>query len=188
MNDLFEQFNKDEHAGYSPVFESLVDSYAPTKGSGEKGKRVQGKAFNSKYEFYIYCFFIGFYSRRRFEVNKSDRKTFWQFKQWPKHTYLKEVIFVLLMDELIDELKQLEEMSDDETKALINSMFSLMEEYANGGMEYLKERRNNEADYFSNPFWPKELLEECSSWYNKTYFKDSEKINTNAVMEVKNRA
>ena len=70
---------------------------------------------------------------------------------------------MFLLNENLDDFYQFENMDEEEKISFTNYIFKEIEKYANGGMEYIKEKKNNEPEFFSNPYWPKKLLEECTT-------------------------
>lgn len=88
--------------------EILFDTLSKKGGGSDKDQKFLGKHFNTNYELYIYCFFLGLYNNERIEIppdakkidfshpiqhwgskgNRNDRKDF---------TILQESIFIACM-------------------------------------------------------------------------------------------
>jgi hypothetical protein len=161
MKNLFEKW-KEKIPKYDIVFrESLFDKLTRKGGGSEQSKEDRGKQFANNYELYIYAFFLGLYKNEFSPIRESSKKIdfshaiqFWGSKSnridREDFTKLQENMFIALIaktdiDLIALEKGELEE--DDAVKAIIKTM----ESYTNGGLILIKEKLEENPNYFLQP-------------------------------------
>ena len=151
-------------------YEDLIKSIC-NYGKGETSMReVSSKFFGAGYELFIVAFFIGLYSDRRKPLidDVTKRKNFgWSIENWgnierrslrnnysdyekPKvrkpYPKIREYIFAALIARTDFDFIALERGETTLRKA-VDALITTMEEYANFGFQYIKERTED------NPNW-----------------------------------
>jgi hypothetical protein len=158
MDNLFDKW-KTKIPKYSAEFQTtLFDSLSKKGGGSEKTKVNLGKHFSNNYELYMYAFFLGLYNNEFVPIpdktkkedfnhpiqhwgsksNRLDRKDF---------TVLQEFMYAAVITKTDIDLILLEkgDITEDEVvKALVHTM----EGYANGGLTLIKEKMEENSNFF----------------------------------------
>lgn len=157
MDSLFDKW-KTKIPKYSEVHKDLFNSLSQKFGAeGEKQINL-GKHFSTNYELYMYAFFLGLYNEEFAPIPDKEKKT--DFSHHIQHwgskttistrndfTNLQENIFLALVAKSDVDLIALEKgeiKEDDVVKALIHTM----ESYTNGGLILIKEKIDENPNYF----------------------------------------
>jgi hypothetical protein len=159
MNSLFDKW-KTRIPRYSERFKDLFESLSQKYGAEGEKKISLGKHFSTNYELYMFAFFLGLYNDEFSPIPQDEKKTdfshhiqYWGSKNRldrKDFTHLQEYIFSALIAKTDIDLIALEkgELSEDEVvKQLINTM----ESYTNGGLTLIKEKLDDNANYFLQP-------------------------------------
>lgn len=160
MKNLFEKW-KTRIPKYSESHKDLFISFSQKFGAEGEKKINLGKHFSTNYELYTYAFFLGLYNNEFAPIPDGEKKT--DFSHHIQHwgskttvstrkdfTSLQENMFIALLaktdlDLVALEKDELEE--DDAVKALIKTM----ESYTNGGLILIKEKLEENPNYFLQP-------------------------------------
>lgn len=159
MKSLFDKW-KTKIPKYSEVHKDLFRSLSQKFGAEGDKKISLGKHFSTNYELYMYAFFLGLYNDEFAPIPKTEKRVDFShhIQHWgSKSTYLRkdfthlqENIFIALIAKsdlnLID-LEKGELSEDDAVKTLINTM----EAYTNGGLVLIKEKLEENPNYFLQP-------------------------------------
>lgn len=156
MESLFDKW-KTKIPKYSEVHKDLFNSLSQKYGA-EGEKRINlGKHFSSNYELYMYAFFLGLYNNEYFPIPEGEKKVdfshhiqFWGSKSTSVRkdfTGLQENIFIALVAKTDLDLIALEKgaLSEDEA---VKSLIYAMESYTNGGLALIKEKMDENSNYF----------------------------------------
>ena len=161
MKNLFEKWKTKEPEYDIKFRELLFDKLTRNGGGSEQSKEDRGKQFANNYELYIYAFFLGLYNNEiqpieigvqkvsfRYQislwgskVNRLDRKDF---------TNLQENIFIALLAKTDIDLVALEKGEFDEDDA-VKALIKTMESFTNGGLILIKEKLEENPNYFLQP-------------------------------------
>lgn len=160
MKNLFEKW-KTKIPKYSVVHKDLFDSLSQKFGAEGEKKINLGKHFSTNYELYIYAFFLGLYNDEYSPIPDNEKKT--DFSHHIQHwgskttisarkdfTNLQENIFIALIAKTDINLIDLEKGEIDEDKA-IKLILKSMESYTNGGLILIKEKLEENPNYFLQP-------------------------------------
>jgi hypothetical protein len=160
MKNLFEKW-KTKIPKYTETHKDLFTSLSQKFGAEGEKKINLGKHFSTNYELYTYAFFLGLYNNEFAPIPEGEKKT--DFSHHIQHwgskttisarkdfTNLQENMFIALIartdiDFLALEKGELEE--DDAIKLLIKTM----ESYTNGGLILIKEKLEENPNYFLQP-------------------------------------
>lgn len=161
MNNLFEKW-KEKIPKYDIVFrETLFDKLTRKGGGSEQSKEDRGKQFANNYELYIYAFFLGIYNNENIHIPENSKKVdfshaiqFWGSKSnrldRKDFTNIQENMFIALLAKTDIDLVALEKGELDEDDA-VKSLIKTMESYTNGGLIRLKEKLEENPNYFLQP-------------------------------------
>ncbi|MDT8887815.1 hypothetical protein VR610_10150 [Aquirufa regiilacus] len=160
MNNLFEKW-KTRIPKYSEAHKDLFISLSQKFGAEGEKKINLGKHFSTNYELYTYAFFLGLYNDELAPISEGEKKT--DFSHHIQHwgskttvstrkdfTNLQENIFIALLAKTDIDLVALEKgelEEDDAVKALIKTM----ESFTNGGLILIKEKLEENSNYFLQP-------------------------------------
>ncbi|MAD96786.1 MAG: hypothetical protein CMB99_05590 [Flavobacteriaceae bacterium] len=160
MNNLFEKW-KTKIPKYSEVHKDLFASLSQKFGAEGEKKINLGKHFSTNYELYTYAFFLGLYNDEYSPIPDNEKKT--DFSHHIQHwgskttistrkdfTNLQENIFIALIAKTNINLIDLEQGELDEGQA-IKLILKTMESYTNGGLILIKEKLEENPNYFLQP-------------------------------------
>lgn len=117
-----------------PLFKALANK-GETKG--------QFSQFGPQYELYIYAFFIGLHINSRIELPPRNQTTdFVKMNMWKRGSILNFLLFIVFSrsEEIGFEWAELEHMNEKGLEEVIKKIITFIEEYANGGLIYLKSK------------------------------------------------
>ena len=160
MNNLFEKW-KTKIPKYSEMHKDLFASLSQKFGAEGEKKINLGKHFSTNYELYTYAFFLGLYNDEYSPIPDKEKKT--DFSHHIQHwgskttistrkdfTNLQENIFIALVAKTDISLVDLEKGELDEDQA-IKLILKTMESYTNGGLILIKEKLEENPNYFLQP-------------------------------------
>lgn len=161
MDNLLEKW-KEKIPKYDISFrESLFDKLTRKGGGSERAKEDRGKEFANNYELYMYAFFLGLYNDEFLPIPEGNKKVdfshaiqFWGSKgnrfDRKDFTKLQENMFMSLVAKTDIDLLALEKGEIDQD-SVIKQLIQTMESYANGGLTLIKEKMEDNANYFIQP-------------------------------------
>ncbi|MBL4662523.1 MAG: hypothetical protein JKY22_02940 [Flavobacteriaceae bacterium] len=139
------------------MFASLSQKFGA---EGEK-KINLGKHFSTNYELYTYAFFLGLYNNELTPIPDVEKKT--DFSHHIQHwgskttistrkdfTNIQENMFIALLAKTDINLIDLEKGELEEDQA-VKLMLKTMESYTNGGLILIKEKLEENPNYFLQP-------------------------------------
>lgn len=160
MKNLFEKW-KAKIPKYSEVHKELFTSLSQKFGAEGEKKINFGKHFSTNYELYTYAFFLGLYHNELEPIPEGEKKI--DFSHHIQHwgskttisarkdfTNLQENMFMALIAKTDIDIIALEkgEIDDD---SIIKSLIKTMESYTNGGLILIKEKLEENPNYFLHP-------------------------------------
>jgi hypothetical protein len=160
MKNLFEKW-KTRIPKYSVAHKALFISLSQKFGAEGEKKINLGKHFSTNYELYIYAFFMGLYNNELTPIPDGEKKTdfshhiqYWGSKTTVStrkdFTNLQENIFMALIAKTDIDLIALEKGELDEDDA-VKLLLNTMESYTNGGLILIKEKLEENPNYFLQP-------------------------------------
>jgi hypothetical protein len=160
MKNLFEKW-KTKIPKYSEAHKDLFTSLSQKFGAEGEKKINLGKHFSTNYELYTYAFFLGLYNNESAPIPDGEKKT--DFSHHIQHwgskttvstrkdfTNLQENIFIALLAKTNIDLVLLEKGELDEDHA-VRDLIKTMESYTNGGLILIKEKLEENPNYFLQP-------------------------------------
>ena len=116
-----------------PVIEALAN-----KGS----RSSEYSQFGPIYELYIYAMMLGIKKNIRLPLPPRNLTSdFLEIGKWKRDSSLVDFLFMVIftrVDELHIDWNDLEDMEDDQLNKVVSNVITIIEEYANGGLEYLE--------------------------------------------------
>jgi|SRR6185503_5554454 len=160
MDNLFDKW-KTKIPKYSEQHKDLFNSLSQKFGAEGEKKINLGKHFSTNYELYMYAFFLGLYNEEFDPIPDNEKKT--DFSHHIQHwgskttistrkdfTNLQENIFLSLIAKSEVDFIALEkgEIKEDE---VVKMLIQTMESYTNGGLILIKEKIEENPNYFLQP-------------------------------------
>lgn len=154
MENIFEEFSN-RIAKYDANYESLFKEFARKASLGGDTSAL-GRTFETNYEFYMYCFFLGLYNNQ-YEPTEGRKTDFsheikyWGSKNSPGRTnfsILQKYLFAACFTETNDVNLITLEKGDIETKAIVDRLLETLEGYTNGGLLLIKDKKESNPNYF----------------------------------------
>ncbi len=116
----------------------------------EEERWVQGKHFSAIYEMYMYAALLGLKKDYRLPIPRgTEKQKFEIIENWKHQDVVHYIIMGLIAKSDLD-LNALEDMEEEEVEKEITKLRSLLEEYANGGFDLIRARKEEEPAYFLN--------------------------------------
>lgn len=108
-----------------------------------KGARAsEYSQFGPIYELYIYAMMIGLKHKRRLPLPPRNLTTdFLEIGKWKRDSSLVDFLLMVIFTQTADlniDWNELEDMEENQLNKVISDVVTLIEEYANGGLEYLE--------------------------------------------------
>lgn len=160
MKNLFDKW-KTKIPKYSEVHKDLFTSLSQKFGAEGEKKINLGKHFSTNYELYTYAFFLGLYNNELVPIPDGEKKI--DFSHHIQHwgskttisarkdfTNLQENMFMALVAKTDIDIIALEKGEIDE-ESIIKSLIKTMESYTNGGLILIKEKLEENPNYFLQP-------------------------------------
>jgi len=156
MENLFDKW-KTKIPKYSIVHKDLFDSLSQKFGAEGEKKINLGKNFSTNYELYMYAFFLGLYNNEFTPITDGEKKIdfshhiqHWGSKSSPireDFTILQEYMFMALVAKTNINVLSLEK-EEVEIEEIVKQLISTMESYTNGGLILIKEKIEENSNYF----------------------------------------
>lgn len=108
----------------------------------------QGKYFTTRYEIYMYAALLGLKKDYRIEFLKgTEKRKFIEISSWKPVEIADYIIMGLFAKSDLD-FTELEKLSEEEVERELTRLKSLLEEYANGGFDIIRAKKEMEPDFF----------------------------------------
>ncbi len=161
MDNLFDKW-KTKIPRYDEIFrEPLFDSLTKKGGGSERTKVDLGKHFSNNYELYMYAFFLGLYNNEFVPFPEGSKKADFShaIQHWGSKsgrlerkdfTVLQEYIYTALIAKTDVDFVALEkgDITEDE---VVRQLIQTMEGYTNGGLTLIKEKQEENSNFFLQP-------------------------------------
>ncbi|MFI5140795.1 MAG: hypothetical protein ACHQII_00435 [Bacteroidia bacterium] len=157
MDNLFDKW-KTKIPKYSEVHKDLFNSLSQKFGAEGEKKINLGKHFSTNYELYMYAFFLGLYNEEFAPIPDNEKKV--DFSHHIQHwgskstistrndfTHLQENIFIALVAKTDVDLIALDKGGIKEEE-VVKVLIQTMESYTNGGLILIKEKIDQNPNFF----------------------------------------
>jgi hypothetical protein len=144
---------KDRSPEYDEQYYEMILDFTIEQGSGmgrasEEDRWKQGKYFSTRYEIYMYAALLGLKKSYRLPIAKGTKKEkFIPISSWQPIEVTDYVIMGVIAKSGID-LNEIENMEDKEVEDKIGDLRSILEEYANGGFDLIRSKKEENPEYF----------------------------------------
>jgi hypothetical protein len=183
METLYNLWGKRNPQWETRNFDSIINIFTDYGKGVTEYTSLRGKILGAGYEIYIFAFFIGLYfdKTKPLVADVKKRKTFgWEISKWGNiesklgrrpYGEIRYYIFAALIARTDIDLIALDK-GDISPKEVVDRLIKKMEEYANFGFDYIREKLEDNPNYF---FGETAFLRVFLSFLNKDYnYKESD--------------
>ena len=143
---------------YLKKYENLLRRYSQFGGGAEANKFIQARYFSNVYQFYIYAFFIGLSTGRAATFEDNDKlETFWEMKNWKPRDLVDNLLVCAIAKSDFDMFK-IQLLDDSEISKELSKLRHTIEQYANGGLDFIVEQVGLHPDEAEGDFFFTGLL------------------------------
>lgn len=145
---------KDRAPEYDERYHDMIMGFTMEQGgragtATESSSWEQGKYFTRRYEIYMYATLLGMKKDYRIEIPQGAKKRkFIEMRAWQPSEIADYIIMGLFAKSDVD-FNALEEMEEEEVEKELSKLRSLLEEYANGGFDFIRAKKEENPAFFS---------------------------------------
>ncbi len=145
---------KDRAPEYDERYYQLILDFTIEQGdkmgtATEEASYKQGKYFTRRYEIYMYAALMGMKNDYRIEIPKgTSKRKFIEMRAWQPVEITDYIIMGLFAKSDLD-FVALENMEAEEVEKELTKLKSLLEEYANGGFDLIRAKREEDPAFFT---------------------------------------
>lgn len=133
---------------YDMILEFTIEQGGTMGTTTEEERWKQGKYFSTRYEMYMYAALLGLKKDYRLPIAKgTEKQKFFEMRSWQPLEITDYIIMGVLAKSDLD-FNELEEMEESEVESKITQLRSLLEEYANGGFDLIRAKKEEDPRYF----------------------------------------
>jgi hypothetical protein len=133
---------------YDMILDYTIEQGGVMGTQTEEARWKQGKYFSTRYEIYMYAALLGMKRDYKLPIPRgTDKRKFIEIKSWQPTEVADYIIMALLAKADID-FNALENMEEKEVEDQIKELRSLLESYANGGLDIIRSKREEDAAFF----------------------------------------
>ncbi len=146
---------KDRAPEYDAQYFNLILEFTIEQGAGmgrqsEEERWKQGKYFSTRYEMYMYAALLGLRKDYRLPIARgTEKQKFIEMRSWQPMEVTDYIIMGILAKSDLD-FNALEDMEEEEVEKELTKLRSLLEEYANGGLDLIRAKKEEEPAFFLN--------------------------------------
>ena len=134
---------------YDMILEFTLEQGGKMGTGTESSSWEQGKYFTRRYEIYMYATLMGLRKDYRLPISSGvEKKKFIEIKSWQPQEIADFILMGLFAKSDLD-LIALEEMTEAEVEKELTSMKLMLEEYANGGFDLIRAKKEEDPSFFS---------------------------------------
>lgn len=144
---------KDRSPEYDEQYYQMILDFTIEQGSGmgrasEEERWKQGKYFSTRYEIYMYAALLGLKKNYRLPIVKGTKKEkFIPISSWQPMEVTDYVLMGIIAKSGID-LNELENLEGKEVEDKLTELRSIIEEYANGGFDLIRSKKEENPEFF----------------------------------------
>ncbi len=146
---------KDRRPDYEARYYDLILEFTIEQGDNmgrqsEEERWKQGKYFSTRYEMYMYAAVLGLRKDYRLPIIRgTERAYFNEIRNWHPSDIVDYIIMGILAKSDLD-FNALEDMEEEEVEKELTKLRSLLEEYANGGFDLIRAKKEEEPSFYLN--------------------------------------
>lgn len=135
---------------YNMILEFTIEQGARMGSQSEEERWKQGKYFSTRYEMYMYAALLGLRKNYRLPIARgTEKQKFLEIRSWQPMEVTDYIIMGILAKSDLD-FNVLEDMEEEEVEKELTKLRSLLEEYANGGFDLIRAKKEEEPAFFLN--------------------------------------
>lgn len=133
---------------YNMILEFTIEQGGKAGTSTEADRWKQGKYFSTRYEMYIYAALLGLKKDYKIPIAYGTEKSkFIEIKSWQPQDVADYVVMGVIAKSGFD-LNEIEEMEEEKIEKKITELKGLLEDYANGGFDIIRSKKESDPSYF----------------------------------------
>ena len=133
---------------YNMILEFTIEQGGKAGTSTEADRWKQGKYFSTRYEMYIYAALLGLKKDYKIPIAYGTEKSkFIDIKSW-KHQDVADYVMMAVLAKSGFDLNEIEEMEEEKIEKKITELKGLLEDYANGGFDIIRSKKESDPSYF----------------------------------------
>ena len=144
---------KDRYPEYDNQYFQMILEFTDEQGgkagtSTDEKRWKQGKYFSTRYEMYIYAALLGL--KRDYKIPiayGTEKNKFIEMRSWQPQDITDYVIMGVLAKSGFD-FNELENLEEENVEKKITQLRSILEDYANGGFDIIRAKKESEPSYF----------------------------------------
>lgn len=136
----------------SQYFDMILDFTIEQGGkagtSTQENRWKQGKYFSTRYEMYMYAALLGLKKDYKIPIaygTKTDK--FIEMRSWQPQDITDYVIMSVITKSGFD-FNELENVEEEKVEKKITELRSILEDYANGGFDIIRDKKETDPSYF----------------------------------------
>ncbi len=134
---------------YQMILDFTIEQGGKAGTSTDEDRWKQGKYFSTRYEMYIYAALLGLKKDYRLPIAAGTKKEkFIEMRSWQPQDVTDYVVMSVLAKSGFD-FNELENMEENTVEKKITELRSLLEDFANGGFDIIRAKKESDPAYFS---------------------------------------
>lgn len=135
---------------FDMILEFTIEQGSSMGRQSEEERWKQGKYFSTRYEMYMYAAALGLRKDYRLPIVRgTNKQKFIEMRSWQPMEVTDYLIMGILAKSDLD-FNALEDMEEEEVEKELTKLRSLLEEYANGGFDLIRAKKEEEPSFFLN--------------------------------------
>ena len=133
---------------YQMILDFTIEQGGKAGTSTDEKRWKQGKYFSTRYEMYIYAALLGLKKDYKIPiVYGTEKNKFNEMRNWYPQDVTDYVIMGVLAKSGFD-FNELENLEEEKVEKKITELRSILEDYANGGFDIIRAKKESEPSYF----------------------------------------
>jgi hypothetical protein len=135
---------------YNMILEFTIEQGAGMGRQSEEERWKQGKYFSTRYEMYMYAAILGLRKDCRLPIARgTEKQKFIELRSWQPIEVTDYLIMGILAKSDVG-FNALEDMEEEDVEKELTKLRSLLEEYANGGFDIIRAKKEEDPSFFFN--------------------------------------
>lgn len=135
---------------YDMILEFTIEQGAGIGRQSEEERWKQGKYFSTRYEIYMYAAALGLRKDYRLPIARgTEKQKFIEMRSWQPIEVTDYLIMGVLAKSELD-FNALEDLDEEDVEKELTRLRCLLEEYANGGFDLIRAKKEEEPSFFLN--------------------------------------
>lgn len=149
INRLKDRAPEYDERYYQMILDFTIEQGDKMGTATEEASYKQGKYFTRRYEIFMYAALMGMKNDYRIEIPKgTPKRKFFEMRAWQPVEITDYIIMGLFAKSDLD-FVALENMESEDVEKQLTKLKSLLEEYANGGFDLIRAKREEDPAFFT---------------------------------------